>query len=49
MTGMVTISERGIEIGDPQDEAVKQAHDTPAIEKHLRKHDNITSKAYIKL
>jgi len=49
MMGMVTISERGIEIGDPQDEAVKQAHDTPAIEQHLRKHDNITLKAYIKL
>ena len=38
-----------IEIGDPQDEAVKQAHDLlQSLEQSIREHDNITLEAYLK-
>lgn len=38
-----------IEIGDPQDEAVKQAREIlQSFEQRLREHDNITLKAYLK-
>lgn len=46
---MLDVYQMVIEIGDPQDEVVKQAKDIlQELEHHLQKGDNITLKAYIK-
>ena len=46
---MIDVYQTVIEIGDPQDEAVKQAKDIlQEFEQHLQKNDNISLNAYLK-
>jgi tetratricopeptide (TPR) repeat protein len=46
---MINTFQKVIEIGDPQDETVKQACDIlHGFEQHIREHENITLEAYLK-
>jgi len=49
ITRMINTYQKVIEIGDPEDETVKQAHEIlHGFEQHIREHENITLEAYFK-